>query len=236
MHASLLLHQQQQQVGSNMMLTYPQATLLHGRPATVLPPPGAIIPQPLAHGFPVALPPGLLQQSHSPGLRVDPAKSSNEVTRPTTASSPPAKPSHSSFSIDSILGTKNSEKKEAKIALPQVHHLQPATTRTTTTASGLFYFYGPTQPSFPFATATRSLESELQRSPLGPIVISSSGRQTSHHPLQDACIWCSNARYSYYFLFYNNNYDGLCFALQIIIITIIMVVPSCHRNSKGKGN
>ena len=206
MNASLLVHQQQGQL-NKMMLTYPhQSTLLHTRPTLVTS--HGVLPQPLNQlpGFPVAIAPTLLQ-AHIPaphhhhhhhhtttptGLHSPAVVNSNarcEAGSPhgsdkTNCSSPPAaKSTHSSFSIDSILGKKedkehasNNNSTNERVHAPAAH----TPTRTATT-NGLFYFYTPSQPSFPFATTPRTFDQDLQRSPLGSLIIpATSGNYLQH--------------------------------------------------------
>lgn len=192
MNASLLLQQQQ---ATNMMLTYPQTALLHSRPTVVTT--HGVLPQPLTQlpGFPVALAPTLLH-AHIPTAATLPTSllaHSNtsispraEVSSPkgSDKSSPPVKSSHSSFSIDSILGKKQEPEKETSSSSLPVAPVaaSPIPATRTATTNGLFYFYTPAQPScspFPFATTPRPFEQDLQRSPLGSLVIPSPGKNRS---------------------------------------------------------
>lgn len=130
---------------------------------------------------PLSSPPSVID--HSKRRSLSPAAT------PPSSSKPPSNGGHTSFSIESILGkkdssTNNDTKKTTATTLIQQQPSHPSLTRTT--ANGFFYIYTPspagavpqqpTAPSFPFAspvTVRQPYEHhhELQRSPLGPMVL-----------------------------------------------------------------
>lgn len=195
MNASLLLQSHPSQT-NKMMLAYPactqQPTFLHRAAPT-------LITASHTHGLlsgggqlaslPMAITPTLFQPS--PHLLAEFTKTQHDtIKRRSVSTSPPAKPSHS---IESILAKRDeptaatAEQKQEHIQQHSIsHHHQHVTPQqqqqqqlTRTTANGLFYIYtAPTQPSaFPFATALRPYEHELQRSPLGPMILQPSGKR-----------------------------------------------------------
>lgn len=178
MNASVLLDQ------TKMMLTYPQPAVF--RPTFVS---HGIVQQPVAQfsSFPLAITPTVLHtqlpQSSFPTVipsnAASPPKSviiptSPSVSSTTKTPSPksPSKQTCSSFSIDSILGKKETKTVSSdKVPVSPIANGSPRASNT----NGLMYFYTPasSQPPFPFATAPRQYDHDLQRSPLGPLVISS---------------------------------------------------------------
>lgn len=165
-----------------MMLTYPQSSLLHTRPTIVTT--HGVLPQPLNQlpGFPVAIAPTLLQahlpahHHHAPTITSrSEASSPHGSDKTNCSSSPVSKATHSSFSIDSILGKK--EEKTEHVSNERIPVAATAAQTAPARTNGLFYFYTPTQPaSFPFATTPRPFDQDLQRSPLGSLVIPAAGK------------------------------------------------------------
>ena len=202
MNASVLLNQ------PKMMLAYPQPAVFrptfvsHGmvqQPIAQFPNgfPVAIAPTTILHtqmpphsSFPAVIPSAAVAQSsavHKPPVIVPtspPSIISNTNNTPNSKihspKSPPSKQTHSSFSIDSILGkkdpkTSSSNSDQGKVPVSPIPTGSP---RATAGTNGLMYFYTPgaSQPPcspFPFATAPRPFDHDLQRSPLGSMVISS---------------------------------------------------------------
>ena len=169
-----------------MMLTYPQPAMFrptflsHGmvqqKPMAQFPSyplaiaPTTILHTQLHHSFPTLLP----SAAHSKPVQVA------VPTSPSSHSpkSPPApkQTTHSSFSIDSILGKRDSKtsSSDCNTKVP----VSPIANGSSPRTNGLMYFYTPgasQQPCspFPFATAPRPFDHEMQRSPLGSMVLSS---------------------------------------------------------------
>ena len=182
MNASILLQQ------PKMMLTYPQQQAVF-RPSFVS---HGVVPQPVAQlpGFPMAIAPTILHAqipqssfatvmtTHPAKPSVDPISSPMIIKKPMSpCSTTSPKTNHNSFSIDSILGKKDTKTTSVEKIPPVSPHNSAGRTGTT---NGVVYFYTPaatatTQPPcspFPFATP-RPFDQEMQRSPLGPIVIPS---------------------------------------------------------------
>lgn len=142
-----------------------------------------VMPQPLAQlpGFPVAVAPTLFHTQLPASIATVLAPSFGRTgilsphMRDRSPPSSPAKPKHCSFSIDSILGKREDKDRDTHVNDRLTPSSPLLATRTNT--NGLFYFYTPTatgQPPcspFPFATTPRSFDQELQRSPLGPMII-----------------------------------------------------------------
>lgn len=196
---------------TKMMLTYPQPTVF--RPSF------GIVPQPAVGqfpNFPVAFAPTTILQTQIPSQsQIPPSqKVVGACTSPTmvpltnsthTAASSNSRMSpkvhqqktHSSFSIDSILGKKESKEPASSdttttntsmmkpVPVSPISAIPSPPSRTSTASNGLVYFYTPATASvaqsrapcnpFPFATAPRPFDHDLQRSPLGvgPMVIAS---------------------------------------------------------------
>ena len=168
-----------------MMLTYPAQSAVF-RPTFVS---HGMVPQQFP-SFPVAIAPTILhtQLPHSSFPTVIPTTSHKQsviiptspTTRNTTNSpsprSPATKQTHSSFSIDSILGKRDIKSSPSEPSTVPISPITNSSPRTGGTNGGLMYFYTPatSQPPcspFPFA-ASRHFDHDLQRSPLGPMVIS----------------------------------------------------------------
>ena len=172
MNASILLQQ------PKMMLTYPQQQAVF-RPSFVS---HGVVPQPVAQlpGFPMAIAPTILHAqipqssfatvmtTHPAKPSVDPISSPMIIKKPMSpCSTTSPKTNHNSFSIDSILGKKDTKTTSVEKIPPVSPHNSAGRTGTT---NGVVYFYTPaatatTQPPcspFPFATprAFRSRDAE----------------------------------------------------------------------------
>lgn len=199
---------------TKMMLTYPQ-------PPTVFRPTFGIVSQGPAVGqfpnFPVAFAPTTILQTQIPaghsqippkviGTTASPRSSvptMSSSSHSASAMSPKVQQkTHSSFSIDSILGKRETKEPLNEPASVKQLPVSPISTipsppsRTSTASNGLVYFYTPatasaaqSRPPFPFATAPRPFDHDLQRSPLGvgPMVLAS-GNLIMRHILN--CIHC----------------------------------------------
>lgn len=169
------------------MLAYP--TALMSRPMAA---PG-MLPQPFhqLHSFPMALAPTVLHAQLPPAVppmfatAVSPTNSTCSSAGSEKVGSPTAKPSRSSFSIDSILAKKDDRASNGKDAISPPAAATPVAStsdgyspRTPFSAGvrsgGLFYLYtqAPATPCAPYpfpAAAASPTGSELQRSPLCPL-------------------------------------------------------------------
>ena len=179
-----------------MMLTYPHQPAMfrptfvsHGgmvqqKPMAQFPSypmaiaPTTILHTQLHHSFPTAL---LPSAAHSKPVQVAVPTSPSSHSPKSPPAAAPKQTTHSTFSIDSILGKRDSKtsSSDCNTKIP----VSPITSPRTTPTNGLMYFYtaGASQPPcspFSFATAPRPFEHDMQRSPLGSMVLSS-GKQRS---------------------------------------------------------
>ena len=194
MNASVLLQQ------TKMMLTYPAAQPTVFRPTFVS---HGMIPHSVTQfpSFPLTIAPTILhtQLPHSSfqtfpttahsvqkqSTIIPTSPNTRKTTNPPSPKSPSSKQTHSSFSIDSILGkrvNKSTSSEPTRVPISPIINNSPRATCSPN--GGLMYFYTPatSQPPcspFPFAAAPRQFDHDLQRSPLGPMIISA-GNTCAH--------------------------------------------------------